>query len=346
MIEYFLVMEFLVVGILSIVYDFKAYRVPNLLVLYAFIITTCLQIVYFIQVSGEGLALFLVQVIAACICSFFMYFLKIWGGGDTKLFIVLAMMVPFSAYKEVAYASIFYILIYIYSLAFIYIVIESVVLSVKGNTETRKTGFFSKMNIRTQLFNWVFLVASISLMQWGFRLIFPKAYVSYQVVFLYANVFFVLLMWKTITMIPNVIKIVTILAFVIVALVRILNGSANNFQFAWGNYLIAFLVFALRIWAGRHNYKRIKVDELQPGMILSSGSVLMFANSRVKGLPDNISEDMSARIKESEIESIKRWSKTNRGSDELLVVRKIPFVVFMVIGFGYFIIRNMQWSGF
>ena len=343
MIEYILLIEFLVVGIISVIYDFKTYRVPNLMVLYAFIITIALQVVYYIQMSGEGLFLYLLEVVAACICSFFMYFLKIWGGGDTKLFVVLAMMVPYQVYIKDSYASVFYILIYVYSLAFVYIVLESIYLSTKGNLETKKNRFFSEKTIKIQFYNWAFLFASISIMQWAFKKIFPETYVSYQVIFMYANVFFVLLMWKTIAKVPNVIKILTILAFIIIALIRLLTGNGNGFRFVWSNYLIAFLVFALKIWAGRHNYKTLKVDELQPGMILSSGSVLMFGNSRVKGLPDNVSEDMSARLKESEIESIKRWSKTNRGTDELLVVRKIPFVVFMVIGFGCFIIRNMIW---
>ena len=347
MMEYILLLEFLVVGVVSIVYDYREYRVPNRLVAVSLLITVILRVVDFVCSEGDGIGLFMIQILIAVICSVYMYILKIWGGGDTKLFILLSLMIPCPVYEAVGYASLFYVLIYVYSIAFIYILIESVVLSFREEREAaQKKGMFRGLGIRQlalMLFDWAFFVSVISVVQYVCSVAFPQKYSEYPVIFLYVNVFLVLLLGKIIRRIPWIAKVVMIICFVTILCVRSGSGTGTGFSVNPYNYLIAFTVLALRLWAARYNYKTVSVDKLQPGMILSAASVLSMTGSRVKGLPQNMSEDMSARLDKDEVESIRRWAKTPKGKEEVVIVKKIPFVVFMVIGFSVYIIKAMIW---
>ena len=73
--------------------------------------------------------------------------------------------------------------------------------------------------------------------------------------------------------------------------------------------------------------------------ILSVYSSMIMQHSRVKGLPGLSTEDLKSRLTEDEAESIKRWGKTEKGLSEIAVVRRIPFAVFIFLGYiTYFVI--------
>ena len=76
-------------------------------------------------------------------------------------------------------------------------------------------------------------------------------------------------------------------------------------------------------------------------MILSMGASLLMQRSRVRGLPGISSEDLKSRLTEEETESIKRWAKSKK-IESLLIVKKIPFAVFIFLGFiSYFLIWSV-----
>lgn len=91
----------------------------------------------------------------------------------------------------------------------------------------------------------------------------------------------------------------------------------------------------------QYNYKCIKIADLKPRMILSYGSVLKFYNSRIKGLPKQTTEATDSRITEDEVNSIKRWSKSTKGEENIVIVRHMPFAPFMLIGEVIFFILHL-----
>ena len=85
--------------------------------------------------------------------------------------------------------------------------------------------------------------------------------------------------------------------------------------------------------------KRCKIKK---GMILSTVSSMLMQNSRVRGLPGISMEDLRNRLSEDEVSSIKRWAE-GRNIATISIVKKIPFAVFLAMGFAcYFAI----WSAF
>ena len=74
-------------------------------------------------------------------------------------------------------------------------------------------------------------------------------------------------------------------------------------------------------------------------MILSMASSMPMQASRIQGLPGISTEDLKDRLTTEQAESIKRWGKTQKGLDSLMIVKKIPFAIFISFGFlTYFII--------
>ena len=71
------------------------------------------------------------------------------------------------------------------------------------------------------------------------------------------------------------------------------------------------------------------------------GSILGFVGSRVQGLPTISTEDLKSRLTKDEVESINRWSKTPKGNASIVIVRKIPFALFIGIGTVIFIVLEM-----
>ena len=105
--------------------------------------------------------------------------------------------------------------------------------------------------------------------------------------------------------------------------------------------ILVLLIMIFRSIAEKYNYEEIKVEDLKSRMILSTGSVLEFYGSRVKGLPQSTTENTDSRLNQEQVESIKRWSKTKKGKETIVIVRHMPFAPFMLLGVIMFFILKL-----
>jgi hypothetical protein len=102
------------------------------------------------------------------------------------------------------------------------------------------------------------------------------------------------------------------------------------------NFVSVVLLMLLKRFIEGFNYKMIAISNLRAGMILSYAAVVPFELSRVQGLPHTTTEDLRSKITQDECDSIKRWAGTNKGSDTIQIVKKIPFAIFILAGFILF----------
>ena len=108
-------------------------------------------------------------------------------------------------------------------------------------------------------------------------------------------------------------------------------------------YLVSFLYVILQILIGEFNYQEINTDDVRDGMILSLGTSMLFMQSRVKNLPGVSFEDMRSRINADEAAAIRRWKKSKGGRETIVIVRKVPFALFLSIGCVlYLMIRRVR----
>ena len=105
--------------------------------------------------------------------------------------------------------------------------------------------------------------------------------------------------------------------------------------------IIVLIILIFRTISEKYNYEEIKIIDLKPRMILSYESVIKFYTSRVKGLPKTTTGTTDSRLTETEVESIKRWSKTTKGQDTIIIVRHMPFAPFIFAGEVLFFILKL-----
>ena len=97
-------------------------------------------------------------------------------------------------------------------------------------------------------------------------------------------------------------------------------------------WTVVLIVMLLRMISEKYNYQKVAVDDLKERMIPSAHTVLMFQQSRVKNLPMCMTEDLRARLDETQIEAIKRWKNSKYGKDYIVIVKKIPFAIYISVG--------------
>lgn len=108
---------------------------------------------------------------------------------------------------------------------------------------------------------------------------------------------------------------------------RYLTVSTNLYT-----YLIVAIFIIIRFLTEKFNYETIKTESVKKGMVLSRVSSLAMQNSRVIGLPTVSNETLSSRLTESEADSIKRWAYSKNGQENIVIVKKIPFAIFISLG--------------
>lgn len=108
--------------------------------------------------------------------------------------------------------------------------------------------------------------------------------------------------------------------------------------------IIVLTVLVFKSMAEKYNYEEISAIDVEEGMVLSISTVMLFMNSRIKGLPLKTTEDIKSRITKQEAESIRRWTNSSKGKDKIVIVRKIPFAIFISLGFiSYLLIGGLLW---
>ena len=101
-------------------------------------------------------------------------------------------------------------------------------------------------------------------------------------------------------------------------------------------YLLMIVIMIVRSVISEYNYETIPTKDVKKGMILSTFTTMMMVNSKVKGLPEISKEDMRNRLTEEEAQAVIRWGKSKKGMENVQIVRKTPFAIFICLGLiGY-----------
>jgi preflagellin peptidase FlaK len=103
------------------------------------------------------------------------------------------------------------------------------------------------------------------------------------------------------------------------------------------NYMLVILLLLFQMMIKINLYEEVELTELKKGMILSTFSSIIMQGSRVRGLPSVSSEDLRDRLTQEQVESIQRWGE-GRKIETVSVVKKIPFAVFLSLGYINYLI--------
>ena len=98
------------------------------------------------------------------------------------------------------------------------------------------------------------------------------------------------------------------------------------------NYILVIGLLLCQMTIKTSLYEEISVADLKKGMILSAVSSMLMQGSRIRGLPGISTEDLKSRLSEAEVSSIRRWAES-REVTSVSIVKKIPFAIFIFLGF-------------
>lgn len=317
----------LFMSVIFCVEDKKNNRIYNRKVIPVCIVGVVVHIIFGLN-NYSILIVYLLSLLLITILAVLLYYFEIWAGGDSKLIIAFIACIPYWCIQKFSLFYIIYILVFVFSISFIYIITESLFLYFKGEKNLKAKDVF---NINTIVK--IFVYSGIySLIRFAESFLFGDVYVKYNVIFYMLNIFVLLFIRKYDYLYKNN-KV--LYSFCICGLYVLLKSlRADNI--AW-NSIFVIVLFMFRWFAEQYNYQEIKTDNVKEGMVLSYMTVTLFQKSKVKGLPIYTQESVKTRITAEEAESICRWKTSKYGKNTIVIVRKIPFAIFICIGFITFL---------
>lgn len=277
----------------------------------------------------ELISLFLTNLLSALVIAILFFAWKLWGAGDSKLWLFVNFIYPAGWYavsdKMLFPSMIMFMMIFIE--AYIYLLGESLWLTV-FHKERAVTFHQGKIQLE-QLWDIGFSILFLSLVYTACSYVLGDYFESNRIFF---SLIGILMTNKLVSARIQHKKIWTICMLTVYSLLSFTFWGGYDFR-TLGMTVILVVVthFSLK-FTDRFNYEWIRTCDVKAGMILSYFVVQQFYGSRVKGLPTTTDETTKSRITQEEADSIKRWEKSKYGKEQIMVVRYIPFAVFILIG--------------
>ena len=328
------------IGIIATVTDFKKMKIYNKDICKSIVLSILIYMIFIRKIEYMYVLPYILNVIISVIISFLFYYFKIWSAGDAKLFLAIIIIIPYELY-EVDFKNVFpaiYLMILIFSIAFIYVFAETIVLWIKDEKRFCINNFIniSIKDFFIQYFMGYFIIMFINNITY-------KAFLEFKMnngsLIMICNMLILLCTYRFINT-----KKKCLITLCIFLLLNIIYYCIFGISISTVDFKILFIVVVIMLFRAiseKYNYKEIRIDELRPRMILTYGSVLNFYSSKVKGLPKTTTESTDSRLTEDEVKSIMRWSKTKKGKDTITIVRHMPFAPFICLGEILFFILKL-----
>lgn len=290
---------------------------------------------------------FLINLFMEAIIAFLLFEFKIWGAGDAKLWILFGFLFPFGDYywHEYLLFPSLYILMFIFIVAYFYVLIETIVLAGKRRNDAKNEKKRNKPpGLIMILKNSVFYFFAIRIIYRICMFVFQEYYYANQIFFVLVGI--LLTSYLLNLRVNRTFKRVTIIAGACLwgyDMVTVLSAQRIQ-RIDILSLMITVVVMILKDGMAKYNYETIPTNQVKSGMILALSTVMQFKQSRVKGLPLFTDESTKSRITLEETEAIRRWEKSKNGEGNITIVKYLPFGIFMTIGLIVYIIWNCWWG--
>lgn len=310
--------------------DLKTGKIPNRSILIAVGLGIWGIVPYYAVYATDCLQAYAANNLLSVLVSLILYASGIWGAGDCKLLCAAVFLLPARLYcfHNRSMVSCFSMIALIFLSAFVYVIGETIFLGIRRRDLFQHSRL--RIDIRSYLHGFGFYFFFLSLSDVLLSQVIPSVLLN-DTLFLMAVHFVLVLLamqlaprasWTTVGIMAAVWS-----ALLLVGVTHFALSDAN-----WKIYIVVILLAGFRTMADKYNYQTIDVSKLKPGMILSLATVMLFSGSRVQGLPVFSSEDLRSRLTPEEVESVRNWAKSKYGCDTIIIVRKIPFALFIAIG--------------
>ena len=309
--------------------DIKTNHISNRLLLRFGIAAVCINCINSYLAHNRNIFSYFVTVLSCCAVALILYFTNVWAGGDCKFFMVICLSIPYEIYEMRVYkvSIVFLIPVISFFISYIYVVVESLYCKFKKGQKTHN------MTQRTiysffKYASYYFTIVLISYLTNGLYSILglPQKYSFYLSV---VNIIIVLVIIFSKILNNKIVLSCVLVVSNIMIFVSGPNMVYNRINFLlWGTVLIVFFV---RSFANTYNYKSITVDELSSGMILSTAYSILMVSDRYNGFDKVSDESLKSRLKREDVEKIKTTISRKKELSEIVIVKKVPFALFISI---------------
>ena len=331
-IEAFLISLLIYTSIYVTATDLKKGIIQNKIIIIVSLLSLIANTIYYVFFAKIFILAYILNLSVMICISIAFYALHIWAAGDSKLLMLVISLIPARIYyagNNVAATVI--IMMLIFSIAYVYIISESIYLGIKEHN-LFKIGAI-KGDIKLMVKQYIKCTCLVTLFGFLIRFVLPQFYSNNIELIMIINMIIILLSFNF-KFFDKVVPLICLVA--ITAVFQILFGG--KVAISWRLYPVVLLVLILRFFAEKYNYQTIATSEVKEGMVLSYSTIVYFIPSSIKGLPSKTTEDIRSRLNGIETDSIKRWEKSKYGQPTITIVRKIPFAIFISIGTIAFVI--------
>lgn len=312
--------------------DIKYGKIPNKILMITAILGSVCNIYIYGILYTDLIVPYIVNAGFLILFSIILYSTHTWAGGDTKLLILIAYMLPVNYYMGITstYFSSWLLILFIFSIGYLYIAIDTIKLFkghkfISGELFKKKFMVFAKQYIKSTIY----------LSAWGHL----YTYFVYQYVKLNSVVYvsFCIVIMYILNRIELFRNKVLISVFLIFDILMTLFTGFLPISTSLSNYVIILFLILLQITVSEFNYKYIETNEVSEGMILSLQFSLLFRTAKTRNLPNISDETLKSRLTYVESESVKRWANS-KNIDKIQIVRKIPFAICITLGLCCYVV--------
>jgi len=325
------------VCIVSASTDLKYKKIKNKVVVPAIIVSIALNTIN--SLVSHNLIPYLANLAFISCFGIILYAFHFMGAGDSKLLIMIISAIPVHLYQNRIRGSFgaIIILVYVFIVCMVYVFGESIVLSI---IKHNKSPSIRKIGFKAFLLSYLRGIIIITAINEMMCLFLRDFYTNNPYAIMLMN-FFIASKIPSIKALSNLyVNIALLVVDLIIAVV-----TPYGQRFARNDYriILFFLLFLFirHFLIEKYNYKVIPTADVKPGMILSTETTLLMTRSKVKGLPGISTEDLRSKLSSEEVDSIKRWAKSKYGSSEVMIVKFLPFGLFISLGTILFIVESV-----
>lgn len=322
------------IGIHCAISDMDHNVVPNKWILAGVIIGLALHAIYLIMGGLAYYSSWLPCLLISDCIALTLYLLHIWAAGDVKLFAFSFLLFPPRLLDVTAPAHALTVFILIFVPSLIWVAADSIIRFFR-----KEERFHQPIHWKQFIISFLMIILESTAVYCTFNLLFPEFTETNEMLVSFLMVLYAIFCSSW----PTAKKWYIVLVHGLLVVISIFFGYYSFSLPDWWSFLLLCAVLLFQRFVSGYNYKRIPTSAVQPSMILSAENILLFRLSRIKGLPQNPSEELDARITVEEADAVKRWEKSVQGMPEVLIVRKIPFAIMITNGFVlWFILRAVR----
>ncbi len=331
--EMMMLVGILALGVYATISDYLYGVIKNKVVLGFIIYAVILNAVYFGFFVSDIIGDYaLNNAIVWCIILA-LFFTNTWAGGDCKMSIAVALLYParyyFTIYGQIT--TLFMFIIFAFIIGYFYLAVDAVFCLLSNKTTlTRK---YMRNSLTQFFFSYLTALIYITAITLLLQVVIPEG-ASLNTVLMFAVYMCIAWLVSSIKAFRNkyILGGLLIIDVVLCFVLKVIPFSLD-----YRIYLIIALLYLLQIIIQLRNYRTIPASEIQPRMILSTGSSIVLMQAKLDCIQKLSKESLGDRLTDEQAETIRKWG--NHNNITLYVVKKVPFAGFILLGtIAYFII--------